>query len=114
MRHFLERTIAGALLCALALTTSGCFLRFVSARVEVTTIGDEVNQGITAVFANATVAVCADLRGTFPDTSVDCTYVFGDEETGFATVTSTATLINDFGLFGVIIDPLILQVPQDV
>src|SRR5262249_11051490 len=31
-----------------------------------------------------------------------------------ATVVTTADLIRDFGLFGVIIDPIILQVPQDV
>jgi len=96
-----------------ALITSGCFLRLVLTRVDVTTIGDEVNQILTAVFGNVTVAVCADLRGTFPDTTVDCTYVFAGED-GLATVTTTAELIREFGLFGVIIDPIILQVPQSV
>jgi len=114
MRHMLERMLFGALLCAVAAIASGCFLRLTVARVDVETIGDEVTQIITAAFANATVAVCADLRETFPDTTVDCTYVFGDEETGFATITSTAELISDFGFFGIIIDPVVLQVPQDV
>src|SRR5215831_15948784 len=39
--------------------------------------------------------------------------IFGDPEEG-TTVVTTADLIHDFGLFGVIIDPVILQVPQDV
>src|SRR5262245_16083844 len=114
MRRHLKRVVLSACLCAVATVLSGCFLRLVSTRVDVTTIGDEVNQVITAVFGNVTVAVCADLRGTFPDTTVDCTYVFADEETSFASVTTTADLVHDFGLFGVIIDPIILQVPQDV
>ena len=59
MRHLLGRTLLGGLLCAVALTTSGCFLRLASARIDVTTIGEEVRQILNAVFANATVAVCA-------------------------------------------------------
>lgn len=113
MHHFLSRMFLGGVLCAVAVGTSACFLRLALTRVDVTTIGDEVTQVLNAVFGNVTVAVCADLRGTFPDTTVDCTYVFGDPDE-FPTVVSTAELIHDFGLFGVIIDPVILQVPLDV
>src|SRR5262245_56095960 len=113
MRHSLRRMLLGGLLCAVAFTTSGCFLRLALTRVDVTTIGDEVTQILDAVFGDVTLAVCADLRGTFPDTTVDCTYIFGDPEEP-ATVVTTADLIRDFGLFGVIIDPVILEVPLDV
>src|SRR5262245_52691891 len=113
MRHSLRRMLLGGLLCAVAFTTSGCFLRLALTRVDVTTIGDEVTQILDAVFGDVTLAVCADLRGIFPDTTVDCTYIFADPEEP-ATVVTTADLINNFGLFGVIIDPVILEVPLDV
>jgi hypothetical protein len=104
----------GALALALTLLTSGCFLRTILGGVFEVNLGDEISAIVGRVFANATGAVCGE-RDVGGHRQVECTYVFASEMFPFVPhQTSTAELIGEFGLFGVIIDPLILQVPSDV
>jgi hypothetical protein len=103
----------GALGMALVLLTSGCFLRLALGGVRVETIGEEVDEIIAAVFANTSTAVCAEVTSGGV-TTVECTYIIASEEFPFIPhQTSTAQLISEFGVFGLFIDPLILQVPED-
>jgi hypothetical protein len=103
----------GALGMALVLLTSGCFLRLALGGVRVETIGEEVDEIIAAVFGNASTAVCAEATSGGV-TTVECTYIIASEEFPFIPhQTSTAQLISEFGVFGLFIDPLILQVPDD-
>lgn len=90
----------------LGLSVNGCFLNAVLSRVTVTTIGKEVDRTFAAIEASASVAICADLED-FPGVPVSCTYVIGGKE-----ITSTFELISELGLFGILIDPIILQVPE--
>lgn len=93
-------------MCSLCFALSGCFLNAVLSRVTVTTIAEEVDTTIAAFQASATVAVCSDLSGTFTNLPVECNYIVDGHQIG-----STSTFISNFGLFGIIIDPIILQVP---
>lgn len=112
MRRVIDRSVLGLLLCTVALTTSGCFLRLVLATVVVDTISAEVDAVVGNVFGNVTAGVCA--ADSFTG-ALDCTYTFENEEfPNIPDQTSTTTLISEFGLFGVLVDPLILQLPADV
>ncbi len=91
------------LLGLMAALLSGCFLRSMFGRVVIVSdIGQEVNEIITAVFGGATVAVCYAPDG-YP---AECTYIVDGE-----IITSTLYLVSELGLAGVLIDPLIIQVP---
>jgi hypothetical protein len=104
--------VLGLLLCTVALTTSGCFLRLVLATVVVESISAEVDKIVGNVFGNVTAGVCRQDEVTG---ALDCTYTFQSEEfPNIPDQTSTATLLSEFGLFGVIVDPLILQLPAGV
>ena len=105
------RTVRMAfLLAGLSLLAGGCFMRLALGGVEVHEFGDAVTRSIAAFSTNATTAVCD--AGPTGRSEVTCTYFIASEEGPFAEVTSTAELIDEFGLFGVFIDPLILQVPE--
>ena len=109
MRHMIDRMVLGILLCTVTLTTSGCFLRLVLGGVTVESLSEEIDLVISSVTANASAAVCRESPFTG---AIECTYVIQDPEGFLATTTSTASLVSEFGLFGVVIDPLILQVPS--
>jgi hypothetical protein len=99
------------MLLLVALGSSGCFLRalFGSVGQRDEDFGIVFIATIGGIFGP--LAVCdIDDDGQL----VDCTYSFFDieSETPFVT-TSTAELISEFGLFGVFVDPLIVQVPAD-
>lgn len=91
------------MLSILAALLSGCFLRNTYGNVVyVDSISDYVDLILNAVFTNATVAVCRT-----EDVGYDCRYFIGGIQ-----ATSTFYLLSEFGLFGVMIDPVILQVPE--
>jgi len=95
------------LVFALPLLLSGCFLRSMFGNVIIVSdIGEEVNEIITTIFSGSTAAVCLE-PGNFG--FFECTYIIDGEE-----VTSSFYLISELGLAGVLIDPLVLQVPQNV
>jgi hypothetical protein len=118
MRSLLKKWLILGLLGILALLLSGCFMQLMLGRVFVRTIGEEVEGIIAATFSNTTTAVCTEEEFENENgqivTDVECTYVIASEEFPFIPEqTSTAELISEFGILGVIIDPLILQVPAD-
>jgi hypothetical protein len=91
------------LLGLVAALLSGCFLRSMFGRVVIVSdIANEVNEIIAAVFGGATVAVCYAPDGYL----AQCMYIVDGE-----IITSTFYLVSELGLAGVLIDPLILQVP---
>ncbi len=104
-----SRPITRALaLTALTLVLTGCILRFFSGLVVV----DDLGQFIDLIFADVNAAYCTDVRdfetGT---TNIECRYNIVTDD-GFSERTSTATLLSEFGVFGIIVDPVIVQVPE--
>ena len=97
-----------ALLAALALAGSACWLRAqFSVTIIVETIEEEVNEIIDTVFSDSTAAVCIDsplFGGLF-----ECTYIVAGE-----VICSSLYLFSEFGLLGVLVDPLVLQLPEGV
>jgi hypothetical protein len=109
--------LAVALLAlAFALLSSGCYFRGL-----VVSIGFESGGGgyydyddpvyTVTIGSNSLVADC-----TFDDDffELGCLYFIYDGDGFLVETTSTTQLIADFGLFGALIDPLVLQVPQSV
>lgn len=85
---------------------SGCALRSLFGNVIIVSdIGEEVNEIITTVFSDSTAAVCLNTDYGF----YECTYIVDGD-----IITSTLYLLSEFGITGVLIDPLILQVPANV
>ena len=118
MKSLYHRLLMLALLGVLLMMLSGCFLQFLVGRVFVRTIGEEVEAIIAASFSNTTTAVCTEEEFINEEgklvTDVECTYIIASEEFPFIPdQTSTAQLISEFGILGVFIDPVILQVPID-
>jgi hypothetical protein len=106
-----KRLALCVLVVMVALSTSGCFLRALLGGEVVETLSEEIDRIVSALSANATTAVCR----LSPFTNlVECTYVFTDPEGFLGEMTSTTQLVSEFGLFGVIIDPLVLEVPAGV
>jgi hypothetical protein len=99
------------LIVAASLILSGCLLRQMFAFVGPTPDG----AGLTiTVHTEANVATCwRVLDDDGNRVGYDCTYWLIDEN-GFLFVVSTAELISEHGLVGVVVDPLILQVPEGV
>ena len=94
-----------ALAVGLGLLLTGCALRALFGNVIIVeNIGEEVNEIIETVFSDSTAAVCLDTDFGF----YECTYIVNGE-----IITSTLYLLSEFGLAGVLIDPLIAQVPSD-
>jgi hypothetical protein len=87
---------------------SGCLLRTMYGGV-----GALPGRGLTVSFyTDQNVVTCWRIDyddGTFGH---NCTYWLIDEE-GFLFFTSTADLIAELGFLGIVVDPLILQVPND-
>jgi hypothetical protein len=95
------------LICCIGVSTGGCFLNALLSLVVVTSISEEIQATFVTIQASASVRLCTDLTGTFgPGTPIECTYFINGQEIG-----SDFRLASQFGIFGVILDPLILQVP---
>ena len=107
----LKRLALCGLLVVVALSTSGCFLRALLGGEVVETLTEEIDHVISAISVNATTSVCR--RSPFTNL-IECTYVFQDPEGFLATTTSTSQLVSEFGIFGAIIDPLVLELPAGV
>ena len=84
---------------------TACALRSLFGNVIIVNdIGEEVNEIITTVFSDSTAAVCIEADYGF----YECTYIIDGD-----IITSTLYLLSEYGLAGVLIDPVILQVPAD-
>lgn len=105
MRHYIRASLQIGLSIALGLLLTGCWMRSMFGHVEIVEdLSEEINLIIDNVFGNGTLAVCGQ-HGTF----YDCTYIVDGE-----ILTSTVQLVSELGLAGVLIDPLIAQVPETV
>lgn len=102
----IRRRLALILLAASALMTSGCFLLTLSGFTSAFT-GDL----ITTVRSDSMLTTC--VQGGSSSANVMCTYFFFDENGVPVSVTSSAQLISEFGILGVVIDPLIYQIPAN-
>ncbi len=92
--------------CASVLVLTGCALRSLFGNmIIVEDIGSEVNEIITTVFSDSTAAVCLDTDYGF----FECTYIVEGD-----ILTSTLYLLSEYGITGVLIDPAVVQVPEDV
>lgn len=89
------------LLVALALLSSGCFLRLSVANID--------PYGDGQLRFGAGLANCSEF-----DDEVQCSYTVFDDEGFLVDITSTAELLSDYGFFGLLIDPVVLQVPADL
>lgn len=94
------------LLVVMAAGLSGCFLRLTLGHVVITDdIGEKVDLVVGAVFSESTVAACYDPG--FGE-ALQCNYVLDGEQLG-----STFYLVTEFGVQGLMIDPLVVQLPED-
>lgn len=106
MPHILRRLAPLAMLVMLTVILSGCWLRATFGNVVYTTdISKQVDTIIGAVFADATVAACLQSD----EFLWDCKYIVDGEP-----VTSSIYLVSELGISGVLIDPLVVQVPADI
>ena len=98
-----QRTVLSLLLAVVSASTlSGCLLRFLTGQVQ--SFEELIDGSFTA---GANLSYCEEEEGEVPgSTFVSCTYYISEGGT-----TSTADLLRDQGVFGVVIDPLILQLP---
>jgi hypothetical protein len=106
MRKITRGVLSILLSFFLAALLTGCALRSLFGNVIIVEdIENEVNEIITTVFSDSTAAVCLSTDYGF----YECTYIIDGD-----IITSTLYLLSEFGITGVLIDPLILQVPADV
>ena len=101
----LGRAARLALVCGIGMSTSGCFINALLSLVLVTG-GEEHVDTLITLQASANVRSCSDLTGASHTVSAECTYGIGGQDVG-----SAFQLASTAGILGMIIDPLILQVP---
>jgi hypothetical protein len=102
-------------LSLLSVLLSGCFLRALSGAVQPANELLETN-GVVQIGATSVTSKCYSSPFNEPGNEfVECIYHIegGVGEFGSFDLQSTSQLISEFGLFGVLIDPVILQVPED-
>ena len=101
-----------ALVLCIGVTSSGCFLRelILSYRAEGGAYPNYESEYVVDVGVLSLLAECDWIWG-FP---VECTYYIEDGNGDLVEVTSSAGLASRAGVFGLLIDPLIIQVPTSV
>lgn len=109
--HTQTRKLAAiAFLCVLPFLLSGCYLQLLFGY-----IGQEQENGEISIGGDfGSVADCDSqvFNEQTNDWEIGCSYKLFDEEGFLIDITSSAQLIDAFGIFGVFIDPLIVQVPD--
>src|SRR5437868_5509510 len=89
---------------------SGCFLRLAVGNVNYVDDGlGEVRDWVQKVSSGSTGGTCFSSSSPPANRAVQCSYVVDGEP-----LSSTVDLVSEFGILGVFIDPLILEVPSDV
>jgi hypothetical protein len=105
MSTFARAALKITLAVGLGLLLTACALRAMFGNVIIVEdIAAEVNEIIETVFTDSTAAVCLNTDYGF----FECTYIIDGD-----IITSTLYLLGEFGITGVLIDPLIAQVPSD-
>lgn len=102
--HSIKTAVRGTVLLAISLLLGGCFLRVILGGATT----DDLGTFIDFIFDDVSAAYCRDLDG-----SSECMYNLVTED-GSADRTSTTELVSELGVFGLLIDPIILQVPDAV
>ncbi len=104
----LKSALRAATVAVLAIGMTGCILRLTGGFA----FTDSLETFVNLIFDDVSVALCQESR---PDeegnTTTLCDYSIETED-GRRERTSTARLLREFGLFGLLVDPLILQVPE--
>lgn len=95
-----------SLLLLMAMLLSGCWIRLLIGNTVVENdVSDRVDLLFTSLKADSTIAICSSGDEYI---SANCTYIIdGTNET------STVQLVSELGLAGLIIDPLVFQIPED-
>jgi hypothetical protein len=96
-----RRLLLTVLLVLLVASTSGCFLRALHGGEISTSISNEVDRIFSALDTDATTSVCNTFFG-----QVQCTYFVNGEQ-----IATTVQLISELGVFGVFLDPVVLELP---
>ena len=107
MKPYYNKFLMLGILSILTLLLSGCFLRALAGNIA---LGEEEatgHIGATSITADCTESILPEEEGL-----ITCFYIIEFDEGGFELET-TVQLISDFGLFGVLIDPVILQIPEE-
>lgn len=104
--HYRKAVFRVFLVVCFSSMLSGCFLNAMLARVTVSTHDELTEATYVAIQSSATVSICAEGEN-FANRSIGCTYYVNGRDT-----LSSFVLITELGLFGVLIDPVILQIPE--
>ena len=89
----------------LAIALGGCFLQFTLGRVIISSISEFVDRVITSIVAEATISICrAD-----GEVGLQCLHFVNGKE-----IASTMALVDQNGFFGVLVDPVVIEVPVEV
>jgi len=100
------RCLQALALAALLLPLQGCLLFFLLGGETVEGVSEFVDRLFASFDAEATTSVCMESGVGGPD--VSCTYVVSG-----TTIPSTFLLVSELGLFGVVVDPIVLELPDD-
>jgi hypothetical protein len=89
---------------------SGCFLRGALGNIEyVGTIGDGIQDYVHSFFSDTSGGSCVGSASPPHNVFIDCFYIIDG-----LPISSTVSLLSNLGIYGVFIDPLILEVPSNV
>ena len=102
----IKRSMAFLFVAGMTSLLSGCFLQLLSG----VALRDTDNTLVIIVDGNSILASCSP--GGFPGGALECHYTFLDPNGLPVDDTTTVTLISEFGFLGVVIDPLIMQIPE--
>ncbi len=105
MRRVARITLRLVALVTIGFGVSGCFIQALLGHVR----GGDGEELIVSLQGSAVTATCVnnEVDGVV---FLECTYVIDDGGPGLE-ITSSSRLISEFGLLGVFIDPLVVQVP---
>lgn len=103
-----RRVLLIGVIIATTLLTSACFLRFTLGVETAQTLSQEIELIVHAIQTQATTGVC-QADPFFSPNFQRCTYFINGVE-----VASTTSLLREQGPFGAMIDPVVLELPNDV
>lgn len=106
-RGFVRVLSKAALAGILVVGVTGCVLRLTGGFA----FTDDLGTFIRFIFDDVSTAYCRELVDVETgDTFVECDYAIITED-GATQRTSTTQLVSEFGVFGLLVDPVIVQVP---
>lgn len=104
--RLLRRGLLVALVAAMTLPLSSCFLRALLGGEVIESVSDRVDRLFDVIHSEATTSVC---EPEIQDPSItDCQYIIDG-----TVVTSTTRLVSELGVVGVLVDPIVMALPDD-